>query len=96
MFKLLIGKYRIVHFCFVLTGIENAKVPIMGAEVLKAVKENGTLIVAESLQNLKVLDVGLSASRQFKGERKKDDVFFFSNNKVQRVRIIHFAQPVQV
>lgn len=92
-FKQIVGKYKSMRFLFVLTGIENTRAPVMGADVLKIVKENGVFIVAESLQNLKIIDVNPSVTRQLKGERNENDVFFFANNDVQKVRMIHFAQP---
>ncbi len=92
-FKQIVGKYKSMRFLFVLTGIENARAPVMGADVLKIVKENGVFVVAESLQNLKVIDINPSVTRQLKGERNENDVFFFANNDVQKVRMIHFAQP---
>ena len=92
-FKQLIGKYKSMRFCFILTGIENTRAPVMGADVLKAVKEGGVFVVAENLQNLKVIDVNPSITRQLKGERNENDVYFFANNDVQKVKLIHFAQP---
>lgn len=93
-FKQLVGKYKSMRFCFILTGVENARAPVMGADVLKAVKENGVFVVAENLQNIKVIDVNPSIVRQLKGERNENDVYFFANNDVQKVKLIHFAQPL--
>lgn len=94
IFKQLVGKYKTMRFCFILTGIENVRPPVMGADVLKIVKENGVFVVAENLQNLKVLDVNPAVTRQFKGERNENDAFFFANNDVQKIKMIYFAQPL--
>lgn len=93
-FKQIVGKYKSMRCCFILVGIENARTPVMGADVLKAVKENGVFIVAESLQNLRVIDVNPSVVRQLKGDRNENDVFLFANNDVQKVKTVHFAQPL--
>lgn len=85
-FRQLTGKYKNMRICVVLTGMENVRVQIMGSDVLKWVRDNGSLVLSGELQEVKVTDVMPSSVKRFKGAVKENDVFIITSTEIRKVK----------
>ena len=91
-FKQITTKYKNMKVCFVISGIENNRIPIMGADVLKTVRDNNKLLILEDLRNLKVIDISPSLTRKYREGRKEYDVYFYADNELQRIKTVQHIQ----
>lgn len=56
--------------------------------MLKAVKNNKTLVAFEDINEIKPVDVPLSASRLFKKTLESFDAYLFSGEKLEKIRVV--------
>lgn len=91
-FRQIITKYKNMKVCVILTGIENARIPMMGADVLKVIRDNGNFIIMEDLHNFKLFDITPSLIKKFKEERKEHDGYLIENNEMRKIKIARYVQ----
>lgn len=86
-FNQIITKYKGMKVCVVLSGIENNRIPLMGAEVLRYVKDKGNFIIKGELSDIRVIDVDPILSRNLREGVNEEDVFFFEDKNIVRVKL---------
>ena len=79
-YKNIASRYKQMGVCILLTGIENENIPYSAPDMLKAVRDTHQLVFFGNLSELKLFDVPLSISKQFKKPVEKGDAYFLKGN----------------
>lgn len=88
LYKEIVGKYKSMKVTIVLSALENASVNYALNDVVKAMKEEKTVFVFETVDNQKVVDVSTAFIRENKGKFGYGDAFFAINSDVVRIRTV--------
>lgn len=86
-FKQIVTKYKRMKVCFVLSGIENVHIPVMGADVLKIIKENNNFIILDDIRNIKVVDISPVIAKKYRENRGEYDAYAFIDNDLQKIKL---------
>lgn len=89
LFKLCRG----LKIMFLLANIENAQIGYTAGGMLKAVRENRTMLFLDKLENLRVFDLPPAALRSNKANLRTGDGYWLHGGNVERIRVARI-QPL--
>lgn len=89
MYKLISTTLRNMKICFLLTDLENTMIAFSAGELLKQVRESRNIIAFEDIKSIKVADIPMSATREFKKALEPNDAYLFRGDKIEKVRVIN-------
>ena len=84
-YKNIASRYKQMGVCVLLTGIENESIPYSAPEMLKTIRDTHQLVFFGNISELKLFDVPLSISKQFKKPVEKGDAYFFKGNNCTKM-----------
>lgn len=79
-YKNIVGRYKNMKAC-IITFIDNANIPYSAPEMLKSIRETHHMMYFDDISNLKVFDVPLSVSRNFKKPIEIGDGYYMRDNE---------------
>ncbi len=86
--KLMTTSLKSLKICFLLTDVENNMISFTAGDLLKLAKDTKNYIIFEEIKNVKVTDVPMSASREFKKPLDKDDAYVFKGESIEKIRTV--------
>lgn len=87
-FERMSQRYRRMRIFFVFAGIDNKAVSYSGPELLKHIRDTRQAIIFENAGQIKFFDIGLMEIRANAEKLGRDDAFFVSEEKLQRIRLV--------
>lgn len=88
MYKLICTTMKGMKVCFLLTDVENVMIAFSAGDLLKQVRDLKQIIAFEDIRNIKVADVPMSATREFKKALEANDAYMFNGDKIEKIRVI--------
>lgn len=89
-YKNIVGRYRNMRAC-IITFIENANIPYSAPEILKNIRDQRNLMYFDDISNMKLYDVPLSVSRQFKKPIDLGDAYYIKDNECIKLKTAIFS-----
>ena len=86
-FKNLLGKYKALKVCVLLSECDNALINYASPEVLKKLKEEQKLIFCGELSGLKLFELSYAALKKFKTPLGKGDAYLIRGAECLRMKI---------
>lgn len=91
-YKRLIGKYRMLKVCVLLSDLENASAGFGAPEAVKPLKESRNYLIFEDLGQQKLCDVPLAAAKEFKKPIEPGDAYRICGNRIVKVKTVLCGQ----
>ena len=88
VYKDIVKKYKNLKSLIIFTNVENDSISYSSPEVMKMMKDSYQLVIFEELKNVKLFDVPLALSRQFKTSLKENEAYFLSGNTLRKIKTI--------
>lgn len=90
-YKTMITKYKAMKIFVIFSNIDNAMVSYSSPEVLKMLKESRQFMIFEDLDNFKIFDIPLSASRNYKKPIEVGDGYYIKENDIKKLKTTLFS-----
>lgn len=84
-YKNIVGRYKNMKVC-ILTFIENANIPYSSPEIMKNIRDQRHLMYFDDMKNMKIFDVPLAMSRNFKKQIELGDGYYFKDNECIKLK----------
>lgn len=85
-YKELVGKYKGLRFCVLLTDTENTMINYSSPEPYRLLKEHRNFLVFEDLPNIKLFDVPMPLMRKFKRRLETGEAYYARENDLFKLR----------
>ena len=82
------GKYKNMNVVTIIGNYENKNIPYGANEFVKKVKEDKHIVFFDNLASLKIFDVPLAISRQFKKPIELGDGYYMRDNECIKVKTV--------
>ena len=82
------GKYKNMNVCTIIGNYENKSIPYAANEFVKKIKEDKHVVFFDNLSSLKIFDVPLAISRQFKKPIELGDGYYMRDNECIKVKTV--------
>ena len=82
------GKYKNMNVCMIVGNYENKNIPYAANEFVKKIKEDRHLLFFDNLSSLKIFDVPLAISRNFKKPISLGDCYYTRDNECIKIKSI--------
>lgn len=87
-FKRITGKYRPLKVCVLITDLENASISFSAPEPMKMLKDSKNFVVFEDLSELKLCDLPLGKTREYKKPLEQGDAYRILGGTLQKVKTV--------
>ena len=88
MFRNISTLYKFYKVCLILPDVGKSTISLSHGEVLKQVKENKKIIAFEDIRNVKVIEIPMSVTREFKKPLGPYDAYTVNGDRIEKVRVI--------
>lgn len=90
-YKRLVKSYKDMKILFIFADVENAPIPLglAASDMLKYLKEVGTLMVMDDLSNLKLVSDYTSEARRFKKPIELGDSYCINGADVRKIKLVY-------
>ena len=85
-YKNITGKYKNLKVAVIISALENASIPYGAPEVIKGLKEQKNLLFFDDLVNLKIYDLSLALTKQFKKQIEQGDGYYIKENDCVKLK----------
>ena len=85
-YKNIIGKYKALNVCVLLSECENTAVNYNSPEIMKKLKEEQKLLLFDELSNLKMFDLPYAMLKKFKKPLSPGDAYFIRAGECSRIK----------
>lgn len=82
------GKYKNMNVVVIIGGYENKTIPYGANEFVKKIKEDKHIMYFDNISNLKVFDIPLAITRQFKKPIELGDGYYIRDNEYYKVKTV--------
>ncbi len=89
-YKNITGRYKNMKVC-IITFLENANIPYSAPEILKNIRDQRHLMYFDDMCNMKIFDVPLAMSRNFKKPIEVGDGYYMKGNECLKLKTAFFA-----
>lgn len=87
-FRLMMTKYKDLKICFLFPSIPNGAIAYNSPEVLRMLKEKKQFLIFDDLSNIKVVDIPLAATREFKKPIELGDAYYIKENDIKKIKTV--------
>lgn len=84
-YKNITGRYKNMRVCIV-TFIDNANIPYSAPEILKNIRDQRNFMYFDDMSNMKIFDVPLAMSRNFKKPIEMGDGYYIKDNTCVKLK----------
>lgn len=84
-YKNIIGRYKNMKVC-ILVFVENENIPYSAPEIMKNIREQHNFMYFDDISNMKIFDVPLAMSRNFKKPIELGDGYYIKNNECVKLK----------
>lgn len=85
-YKNIVGRYRAMNVCIIVSCIDNAPIAYSSPEILKNIRDQKHFMFFDDLQNLKIFDLPLSLVRNFKKPIERGDAYYIKDNMCRKLK----------
>ncbi len=89
-YKNIIGRYKNMKVC-IAVFVENANIPYNAPEIMKNIREQRNLMYFDDMSNMKIFDVPLAMSRNFKKPIELGDGYYIKDNDCFKLKTAFIA-----
>lgn len=84
-YKNIIGRYKNMKVCIV-AFVENANIPYSAPEIMKNIRDQRNFMYFDDMSNMKIFDVPLAMSRNFKKPIELGDGYYIKDNECIKLK----------
>lgn len=84
-YKNIVGRYKNMKVC-ITVFIENANIPYSAPEIMKNIRDQRNLMYFDDMSNMKIFDVPLAMSRNFKKPIELGDGYYIKDNECVKLK----------
>lgn len=84
-YKNIIGRYKNMKVC-ITVFVENANIPYSAPEIMKNIRDQRNFMYFDDMSNMKLFDVPLAMSRNFKKPIELGDVYYIKDNECVKLK----------
>lgn len=84
----IVGKYKNMNVCMIVGNYENKSIPYAANEFVKKIKEDKHIVFFDNLASLKIFDVPLTVSRNFKKPLSIGDCYYMKDTECHKIKSI--------
>lgn len=84
-YKNIIGRYKNMKVC-IITYVENANIPYSAPEIMKNIRDQRNFMYFDDMSNMKIFDVPLAMSRNFKKPIELGDGYYIKDNECIKLK----------
>lgn len=84
-YKNIIGRYKNMKVCIV-AFVENANIPYSAPEIMKNIRDQRNFMYFDDMSNMKIFDVPLAMSRNFKKPIELGDGYYIKDNECVKLK----------
>ena len=88
-YRNIVGKYKDLNVCVLLSGFENTTINFSSPEILKMLRDSQKLLFFEDLGGLKLFDLPYALLKKFRRPLSADDAYYISDGECLRVKLPH-------
>lgn len=83
------SKYKGLKALVVFTETENVSISYSSPEVLKKIRDEGTILAFDDASNIKLVDVPMAVLKKYKKHLMENDAFLISNNELTKIKVVY-------
>lgn len=83
------NKYKGLKALVVFTETENVSISYSSPEVLKKIRDEGTILAFDDVSNIKLVDVPIAVLKKYKKHLMENDAFLISNNELTKIKVVY-------
>ena len=84
-YKNIIGRYKNMKVC-IAVFVENANIPYSAPEIMKNIRDQRNFMYFDDMSNMKIFDVPLAMSRNFKKPIELGDGYYIKDNECVKLK----------
>jgi len=84
-YKNIIGRYKNMKVC-ITVFVENANIPYSAPEIMKNIRDQRNFMYFDDMSNMKIFDVPLAMSRNFKKSIELGDGYYIKDNDCIKIK----------
>lgn len=84
-YKNIIGRYKNMKVC-ITVFVENANIPYSAPEIMKNIRDQRNFMYFDDMSNMKIFDVPLAMSRNFKKPIEQGDCYYIRDNECVKLK----------
>ena len=89
-YKNIIGRYKNMKVC-ITVFVENANIPYSAPEIMKNIRDQRNFMYFDDMGNMKIFDVPLAMSRNFKKPIELGDGYYIKDNECVKLKTSIYA-----
>lgn len=86
-YKNIVGRYKNMKACIVAL-VENQNIPYSAPEILKNIRDQRNFMYFDDMSNMKIFDVPLAMSRNFKKPIELGDGYYIKDNECVKLKTV--------
>ncbi len=79
-YKNVVGRYKNMNVCILVTALENAGISYSAPEIFKHIRDSRHMMYFDDITNMKIFDVPLSMSKRYKKAIEMGDAYYIKEN----------------
>lgn len=89
LYSNIFSKYKGLKALVVFTETENVSISYSSPEVLKKIRDEGTILAFDDASNIKLVDVPMAVLKKYKKHLMENDAFLISNNELTKIKVVY-------
>lgn len=89
LYSNIFNKYKGLKALVVFTETENVSISYSSPEVLKKIRDEGTILAFDDVSNIKLVDVPIAVLKKYKKHLMENDAFLISNNELTKIKVAY-------
>lgn len=85
-YKNIVSRYKQLNVCMLISCIPNENIPYSASEIMKSIRDNHNVLYFGDLSELKLFDVPLVISKQFKKRIELGDCYYLRGNSCIKLK----------
>lgn len=85
-YKNICGRYKNLNVAIIVSCVENAAISYSATDVLKTIRDSRNMLFFDDLANMKVYDLPLSVTRNYKKPIDVGDCYYIKDNSVSKLK----------
>lgn len=89
-FSNMIGKYKNMNIGVVIGGCENNTLSYSSSAIMKKIRDNRHLMFFDDIANMKLLDLPIPLTKEFKKKISVGDAFYIKENEITKIKSVKY------
>ena len=88
MYKGIISKFKMFRILFMFTDFENVKLPYSGVDVQKSILESRNMMILESINKIRFMDISPTVQRQFAKPLTRTEGLYYKEGAFEKYKLL--------